>query len=281
MIIGSSRYAEYGTDIVRVGAGAAFVRTRFVLRALCGYTTGNGSIGRISVKVTSCVSLLTALLTVSVSVPARSDALPDPTSTGFCQTVQQILSSTDRAGENTLFTDMPEYRHSKPSADPHRIYQVVTYAGQQPIMVSCKVKGAAHLRSAYGEAAAGEQLNCPEITRRVRTQAAGELRAAGNAEAARAAEAIVIDDDEPYITGQQYLSEFALSYRGDDGAIHVSSPGLFHDYDSWTTWILPARFVGQTYCHIATAAYIKALATGATEPGTMIGTGDDAPVTPE
>jgi len=233
------------------------------------------------VKVTSCISLFTALLAVCVSAPAGSEPLPDPASTEFCQAVQRILSGTDRAGENTLFTDMPEYRHSKPSADPHLIYQVVTYDGQQPIMVSCKVKGAAHLRSAYGEEAAGEQLTCPEITRRVRTQAVSELRAAGNAEAARAAEAIVIDDDEPYMTGQQYLSEFALSYRDDDGAVHISSPGLFHDYDSWTTWILPARFVGQAYCHIATAGYIKALATGATEPGTMIHTEDDAPVTPE
>lgn len=231
-------------------------------------------------NIASCISLSAALLTVLAAVPARSDALPEPTSTEFCQAVQQILSSTDLAGENTLFTDMPEYRHSKPSADPHRIYQVVTYDGQQPIMVSCKVKGAAHLRSAYGEAAAGDQLSCPEITRRVRTRVVAELRAEGNEKAAQAAEAIVIDNDEPYMTGQQYLSDFALSYRGDDGAVHVSSPGLFHDYDSWTTWILPARFVGQAYCHIATAGYLKALATGAIEPGTMMGTADDAPVTP-
>lgn len=232
-------------------------------------------------SIASCVSLSAALLAVFAAVPARGDTMPNPTSTEFCQAVQQILSSTDRAGENTLFTDMPEYRHSKPSADPHRIYQVVTYDGRKPIMVSCKVKGAAHLRSVYGEAAAGKQLTCPAITQRVRAQAAAELRAEGNTEAAQAVEAIVIDNNEPYLTGQQYLSDFALSYRGDDGAVHVSSPGLFHDYDSWTTWILPARFVGQAYCHIATAAYLKALATGAIEPGTMIGTADDAPVTPK
>ena len=33
-------------------------------------------------------------------------------------------------------------------------YQVVTYDGQMPIMVSCKIKGAAHIRSAYGADAA-------------------------------------------------------------------------------------------------------------------------------
>jgi len=147
-------------------------------------------------------------------------------------------------------------------------------------MVSCKIKGAAHLRSAYGEDAAGEQLFCPEIARRVKAQAITELRQEGNMEAAEAAEAFVIDENEPFMTGRDYLSDFELSYRGDDGAIHFNTPGLFHDYDSWTTWILPENFEGQAYCHIATVTYMKLVATGESEPGTIITTADDAPVTP-
>jgi hypothetical protein len=228
----------------------------------------------------SRVSLLLIFAALSVSAHASDEVLPDSTSTAFCQAVQRIMANTDRAGDNTLFTDMPEYRHSKPSADPHNIYQVVTYDGQRPIMVSCKIKGAAHLRSAYGEDAAGEQLFCPEIARRVKTQAITELRQEGNMEAAEAAEAFVIDENEPFMTGRDYLSDFELSYRGDDGAIHFNTPGLFHDYDSWTTWILPENFEGQAYCHVATATYMKLVATGESEPGTIITTADDAPVTP-
>jgi hypothetical protein len=56
---------------------------------------------------------------------------------------------------------------------------------------------------------------------------------------------------------------------------------LFHDYDSWTTWILPEKFEGQAYCHIATVDYLKALAKGEIEPGTLMTTADDAPVTPQ
>lgn len=227
------------------------------------------------------VASFLVLVALVPSAHADADSLPEPTSPEFCQSVQKIMASTDRAGEITLFTDMPEYRHSKPSADPHRIYQVVTYDGGRPIMVSCKIKGAAHLRSAYGEAAAGEQLYCPEIAQRVKAQAIEELLAANEADAAAVAEAFVIDQNEPYITGQEYLSDFQLSYRGDDGLVHVNSPGLFHDYDSWTTWILPEKFEGQAYCHVATAAYMKALATGEIEPGTMMTTADDAPVTPQ
>ena len=149
-----------------------------------------------------------------------------------------------------------------------------------PIMVSCKVKGSAHLRDAYGEDAAGEQLNCPTMTRMTQAQAVAELEQAGDLEAAARAAAFVIDDNEPYTTGQSYLSDFELSYVAEDGAIHLNSPGLFQDYDSWVTLILPEQVEGQVYCHIATPDYLKALATGAMEPGTLMTTADDAPVRP-
>jgi hypothetical protein len=223
-----------------------------------------------------------ALVLPALALPtfAQTDALPDPTSSEFCQVVQKIMANTEVDGDNTVFTDMPEYRHSKPSPDPLKIYQVVTYDGQRPIMVSCKIKGAAHIRAVYGEDAAGEQQYCPSVARMVQAQAVTELEQENQQAAADKARAFVIDDNEPFMTGQDYLADFELSYVGDDGAIHVSSPGLFHDYDSWTTWILPAMVEGQVYCHLATVAYLKAVATGEMEPGTTVTTADDAPVVP-
>ena len=195
--------------------------------------------------------------------------------------VQKIMANTEVESDNTLFTDMPEYRHSKPSPDPLKTYQVVTYDGQRPIMVSCKIKGAAHIRAVFGEDAAGEQQYCPAVARMAQAQAATELEQEGQQAEAVRARAFVIDDNEPFMTGRDYLADFALSYVGDDGAIHINSPGLFHDYDSWTTWILPEMVEGQTYCHLATVAYLKALATGEMEPGTTVTTADDAPVVPQ
>ena len=218
-------------------------------------------------------------LVLPVTVPA--DTLPAPTSPEFCQAVQQIMANTDRAGNVELFTNMPDYRASKPTVDPHNIYQVVSYRGQTPVMVSCKIKGAAHLRAAYGEEAAGEQLFCPAITRLVKAQAVAELRAESDTAAAAAAEAFVIEDNEPYMTGRDYLADFELSFVGEDGAVHFNSPGLFHDYDSWTTWILPEIVEGQAYCHIASVDYMKLVAKGDLEPGTLMTTGDEAPVTPQ
>jgi hypothetical protein len=225
--------------------------------------------------------LLAAFAVFMFPVFAQAENLPDPTSAEFCQAVQKLMASTEMEGENTLFTDMPEYRHSKPSADPLNIYQVVSYRGDLPVMVSCKIKGAAQIRSVYGEAAAGEQRYCPDVTRLVLAQAIAELEQESLPEAAAKASALVIDENEPFMTGRDYLADFPLSYVSDDGLVHLNSPGLFHDYDSWTTWILPENFEGQAYCHLATVAYVKALAMGEMEPGTVMTTADDAPVVPQ
>ena len=233
--------------------------------------------------MTSIIGIVLLVSAAAMAVPAhaQSRVLPDPTSAEFCQAVQQIMANTAVMSNNTVFDNMPDYRRSKPSPDPLRSYQVVTYAGQRPIMVSCKVKGAAHIRATFGEDAAGEQLYCPTVTRMIKAQAVEELKRENLPKAAVKAEGFVIDDNEPYVTGFDYLSDFELSYVGEDGAIHFNSPGLFHDYDSWTTWILPAIVEGQVYCHLATVDYMKALAIGEIQPGTVITTGENAVTQPQ
>lgn len=224
--------------------------------------------------------LVAVFLVLLTGAASADDALPSPESEAFCGAVQRILASTDRQGTVTLFTDMPAYRASKPMVDPLTNYQVVTYRGDMPIVVSCKVKTAAHLRDAYGEDAAGEQFFCPEITRRVQAQTVAELRGTDPAAAQKAA-AFVVDETEPSITGQSYLQDFQPGFLAEDGKVHFQSPGLFQNYDHWITWFLPERVQGQSYCHIPTVAYMKALATGTMQPGTTVTTADDAPVTPQ
>jgi hypothetical protein len=222
------------------------------------------------------------LIAALVALAATSSAqqLPPADSELFCTAAQKFLSQTEREGTNTVFTDMPAYRASKPMVDPLTNYQVVSYRGSLPVVVSCKVKGSAHLRAAYGEDAAGDQRFCPELTRAVLAQAVEELRASDPAAAGRAA-AFVVDELEPYMTGSSYLGDFQPAYVGDDGAVHLSSPGLFQDYDSWIRYLFPERVVGQVYCHLPTMDFIKALATGSIEPGLTLTTADDAQVTPD
>jgi len=206
--------------------------------------------------------------------------MPEAESAEFCQRAQQILANTSVVSENTIFTDMPAYRSSKPAPEPLQTYQIVSYSGVTPVMVSCKLKAADHLRNIFGEDAAGEQLGCPVIAAILQEQAALELDAEGNAYAAANVRAFVLEQNEPYITGSSYLAEFELSFVGDDGAVHINSPGLQNDYESLWAYVMPERFIGQTYCHLATTDYLEALATGEMEPGIVMTTVDDAQVTP-
>ncbi len=217
---------------------------------------------------------------VAAAAAAQAVAFPPPSSADFCLAAQRFMANTAVEATNTVFTDMPSYRHSKPSPNPLLIYQVVTYAGKLPIMVSCKIKTAAHLRAVYGPGAAGAQLFCPAVTRALLATTVAALRQNNEPEAADRAAAFVIDEDEPYVTGRDYLADFPLSFRGPDGAIHISSHGLFQNYDSWITAILPRQVQGQSYCHLATVEYLTALARGEMEPGTVVTTADDAPVVP-
>jgi hypothetical protein len=156
----------------------------------------------------------------------------------------------------------------------------VTYLDALPVVVSCKLKTAAHLRAVYGPEAAGAQGTCTEITRRARTRAVTALQAAGQGEAAARAEAFVVDESEPYLAGSEYLADFPLSTVAGDGSVHLHTPSLFQNYDSWITRFLPWQVQGQHYCHTATADYIAALAAGEFEPGLVITSADDAPVVP-
>ncbi|ARN73118.1 hypothetical protein [Oceanicoccus sagamiensis] len=224
------------------------------------------------------INLLALLLFFSASnVAASTVTLPEPTSQAFCSAVQAILADTTLSSSNVIFDDMPEYRHSKPVPRPLSIYQVVSYHQRQPIMVSCKVKTADHLRAEYGEKAAGQQKYCPHITRLAQAQAVAELSQAGLTEAAVRAKAFVIEDNEPFVTGRSYLASFPLSYQDDSGRVHINTPGLQTDWENLLFWPLPNSLRGQTYCHIATVSYLKSLATQVMTPGMMMTTADDAP----
>ncbi len=235
------------------------------------------SIVRSSLSIT--LTSLAAWLVLSSAAQAQVAQLPDPQSTDFCVAVQHTLANTDQSATNTIFDNMPDYRSSKPSVSPLNIYQLVIYAGDLPIIVSCKIKTADHLRSEYGEEAAGKQRYCPDITRALLEQAISELEEQ-DAEAAETAKNFIVEDTEPYATGQSYLGDFKPSYRDSDGNIHIVTPGLQTDWEDWLFWLLPNRLRGQTYCHLPTAGYLKAIATGEMEPGTVIHTRDDAPTQP-
>lgn len=212
--------------------------------------------------------------------PPTATTWPAPDSDQFCVVMQRRMAGTALTGANTMFTDMPAYRSSKPAIRPLKIYQIVTYDGATPIRVSCKMKTAAHLRAEYGAEAATLQQSCAAMARSLQSDAVSRLRAANLHDAAKRAAELIIDDTEAYATGRAYLASYALSERDATGRIHLSVPGLFQDYDSWFTPLLPKIVQGQSYCHVPTSEYVIALAQGEQQPGMIVTTDSNASVTP-
>lgn len=186
---------------------------------------------------------------------------PDGELTDFCSGVQRVLAGTVIPSINTVFTDEGEFRASKPSVDPLKTYQHVTYQQDRPKMISCKVKAADHLVAQYGSKAAGPQRPCRDITVMIHDRVIDYFERTDPRQT-DAARAIVIDPDEPFLTGGSWLSEFPLSYRGDDGAIHINTQSLQIDWQDWRFWIMPNRLRGHTYCHLIAPAHLVALISG-------------------
>jgi hypothetical protein len=218
-------------------------------------------------KICPGLSVASALLVI-VLVPAETIAdvfAPDGKLDDFCTEVQRILAATGIPSTNTVFTDMGEFRASKPSVNPLMTYQYVTYHNDQAKMISCKVKAADHLVAEYGAEAAGPQGMCRDITLIIHGRVMDGLEQI-NPALADPARAVVIDPDEPFLTGGSWLSEFPLSYRGDDGAIHINTQSLQINWDDWRFWIMPNRLRGHTYCHLIAPAHMAALISGDAQP---------------
>ena len=221
------------------------------------------------IKFSTKAIVIALMASIFIAKPTWA-ALPAASSDEFCRTVQQLLASTDMVSNNTIYEDLEAFRKSKPGAEPLQTYQMLSWDGELPITVSCKVKTADNLRYVYGENAAGAQQYCPYITRQIMEGAEQQLLAAGEDDAASRLQAFVLDRNEPYMTGSSYLSSYAPVYTGDDGRVHIASPGLMVYWDSFWRYIMPDILVGQTYCHLVTADYLMAVARGERDPGASV-----------
>ncbi|MFQ5636073.1 MAG: hypothetical protein ACE5G3_12190, partial [Gammaproteobacteria bacterium] len=138
--------------------------------------------------------------------------------------------------------------------------QYVTYdEARRPKMISCKVKSADHLVAEYGEGAAGPQGTCRDISERIVEMLIERLEIEDPSLANVARAQVVVEPDEPFVTGASWLSEFPLTFRGDDGRLHVNTQSLQVDWEDWRWYILPDRFRGQTYCHLIAPEHLEAL----------------------
>ncbi len=213
----------------------------------------------------SILMLVSTALAIGATM-ASATPLPGTTNDTFCTAVQEILAGTTVPSELTVYPDMASFRQSKPTPRPLTNSQFVTLDDQgRPKMISCKVKSADHIRSEYGDDAAGDQRYCREITVMVHAEVVARLEA-DEPELAATVRGYIIEPDEPQPTGAMYLSPFPLAFADGDSNLHINTQSLQVDWDDWRSWIMPNVLRGQTYCHLITPEHLEALARGQAQP---------------
>jgi hypothetical protein len=207
-------------------------------------------------------------------VPTVELGAPTPLA-GFCLEAQRVVVKTAIVPALELHTDFDAYVKSKTAIEPLTIHQFNWPAptgapADMTAMVSCKLKSADHLNTAFGPNSAGPMGSCQEFNR-LNYQ---RLRAALGS----TAEAVVFDAKEdirnaanPGMTGPDWLAPYTMAYRDDAGVLHVRSKGFRVDWLDPAVASLPGRFRGVQYCHFIAPDYLKALLQGQAQPGAIFG----------
>ncbi|GMG86282.1 hypothetical protein MNKW57_06030 [Biformimicrobium ophioploci] len=209
------------------------------------------------------------LLTSAVqaeAVPLQSDA-------SFCAEVQRFIVGTDLDVKTTLFapdTYESTFKESKAGARPLDSQQYVGYqhadgtASDYPVTVSCKMKTAERVRTAYadqpGVKVADDDRTCREWTElmvqgmyeKLEGQYAGQLRARDSI--------VVVEEDSTYI-GPLWLRPFPYQAAVADGErLLLGSKSLHVEYRRFMP--VPRSFMGTHYCHLIAPEYLQRLLLG-------------------
>ncbi|MDJ0927382.1 MAG: hypothetical protein QNJ73_06970 [Gammaproteobacteria bacterium] len=197
-----------------------------------------------------------------------------PAVDAYCLAAQRIVSRTEHPMQLVVHSDFDAFVKSKAVIEGPEIQQFNwTDSAGDVIGISCKLKSADHLNLAFGDGTAGPDGACQDMNRTVFEKVAP--RAADPNPKYRQvvfdpAEA-VWNEDEPGMTGPDWLKPYEATWVDDNGALHVRAKGFQVDFTDPRFAEVPERFRGIHYCHFVAPDYLKRLMLGAAEPGIVIG----------
>jgi hypothetical protein len=192
----------------------------------------------------------------------------------FCLEAQAFVVRTSIRPALIVHGDFDAFVSSKALIEPLSIQQYVWYendAGRDPVMISCKLKGADHLNETFGAGTAGPHRLCQDFNARIDAELRRRAGAAGLAPVVFDAGEAVVNSKEPGMTGPDWLAPYEMTWRDAAGTLHVRSKGFRVDWLDPRYQRMPARFRGVQYCHFIAPDYLRRLLTGDAQPGIVVG----------
>ena len=195
-----------------------------------------------------------------------------PSIDDYCKAAQRLVTRTTHPVRLEVHEDFDAFVKSKAVIDGPTIQQYVWRDDNgNAVGVSCKLKSADHLNLTFGEGTAGPDGACQDMNRadfdKVRY---GNLRPAYKKIVFDPLETVT-NEDEPGMTGPDWLAPFQPAWADDEGALHIRAKGFRVDFTDERFAAAPPRFRGIHYCHFLAPGYFGALLMGQAKPGVEIG----------
>jgi len=224
-------------------------------------------------------SIALALLPiVSLTACGGADTAADldelPEIADYCLAAQRIVTRTEVPMQLVVHEDFDAFVKSKAVIEGPEIQQYNWTDEQGRVFgISCKLKSADHLKLSFGDNAAGPDGLCQDMNRAVFEIAAPRSPSITPAysEVVFEPNEAVWNDDEPGMTGPDWLAPYEATWVDEQGRLHIRAKGFQVDFTDPAFENVPARFRGIHYCHFLSPGYLAALMLGEAEPGAVIG----------
>lgn len=216
-----------------------------------------------------------SLLLAACATPgtAPSPALARlPATADFCLAAERVVTRTDLPMQVEIHAAFDAFVKSKAVIEGPTLQQFEWRddAGQL-VAISCKLKSADHLVATYGPGSAGPDGACQDMNRAVYALVSRQAAVPAYPRVVFDPKELVVNEQQPGMTGPDWLAPFTLTSVDADGALRIHTKGFTVGFLDPQFAASPVRFRGVHYCHFIAPEHLEALLAGKATPGAVVG----------
>jgi hypothetical protein len=195
-----------------------------------------------------------------------------PSVDDYCLTAQRVVTNTEQPVEVVIHDDFTAFVKSKAVIEGPTIQQYNWIDDDGNVVgISCKLKSADHLNLAFGDGSAGPDGLCQDMNRAVFMLIAPTMDDPAYHTVTFDLNETVVNEEQPGMTGPDWLAPYEATSLNPDGALIVRSKGFIVNFTDPQFAKAPPRFRGVHYCHFIAPDHLAALLAGDAKPGLTIG----------
>jgi hypothetical protein len=194
----------------------------------------------------------------------------------YCLTAQKIITRTELPMELVVHDNFEAFVKSKAIIEGPTIQQYNWKAENGMVLgISCKLKSSDHLNLVFGGGNAGPDGLCQYMNQAVFRLLTRQVTSPAFTRVVfDPSETLGRDEEEPGMTGPEWLAPFTMTYI-EEGGLHIATKGFVVDFLDPQYADAPERFRGVHYCHLVAPEYLLALMSGEAEADVVIGSDVD------